>query len=150
MKSGSSPAAARSISPFPLLYASSFSGFYLPLMMVLWLLMLRGIAIEFRNHIDSPVWRRFWDVVFCVSSALLGHLLRRGAGQRRPRRAARRDRLFLRAALDQFPPRAATRHPRLVHHPHRRHRLLALTLHGSLWVQFNHGDVCERSSCLAA
>ncbi len=31
---------------FPLLYASSFSGFYLPLMMVLWLLMLRGIGIE--------------------------------------------------------------------------------------------------------
>src|SRR6516225_158262 len=32
---------------FPLLYASSFSGFYLPLMIVLWLLMLRGIGIEF-------------------------------------------------------------------------------------------------------
>jgi cytochrome d ubiquinol oxidase subunit II len=38
---------------FPELYASSFSGFYLPLMMVLWLLILRGISIEFRNHIDS-------------------------------------------------------------------------------------------------
>src|ERR1017187_7991877 len=36
---------------FPALYASSFSGFYLPLMMVLWLLILRGISIEFRNHI---------------------------------------------------------------------------------------------------
>ena len=32
---------------FPQLYASSFSGFYLPLMMVLWLLMLRAIGIEF-------------------------------------------------------------------------------------------------------
>src|SRR5579863_9980640 len=37
---------------FPLLYASSFSGFYLPLIMVLWLLILRGVAIEFRAHID--------------------------------------------------------------------------------------------------
>src|SRR5437016_5086906 len=46
---------------FPLLYASSFSGFYLPLMVVLWLLMLRGIAIEFRNHINSQVWKPFWD-----------------------------------------------------------------------------------------
>src|SRR6266498_4637926 len=36
---------------FPLLYASSFSGFYLPLMMVLWLLMLRGIGIELRSHV---------------------------------------------------------------------------------------------------
>ena len=32
---------------------SSFSGFYLPLMIVLWLLILRGISIEFRNHIQS-------------------------------------------------------------------------------------------------
>jgi cytochrome bd ubiquinol oxidase subunit II len=56
---------------FPALYASSFSGFYLPLMMVLWLLILRGIAIEFRNHIDSLVWQPFWDVVFGGASALL-------------------------------------------------------------------------------
>ncbi|MFN7996321.1 MAG: cytochrome d ubiquinol oxidase subunit II [Bryobacteraceae bacterium] len=56
---------------FPALYASSFSGFYLPLMMVLWLLILRGISIEFRNHIDSPVWIPFWDVVFSLASGLL-------------------------------------------------------------------------------
>ena len=56
---------------FPLLYASSFSGFYLPLMMVLWLLMLRGIGIELRAHMDNPVWRGFFDVVFCASSILL-------------------------------------------------------------------------------
>src|SRR5580698_1812417 len=41
---------------FPALYAASFSGFYLPLMMVLWLLILRGISIEFRNHIKSLAW----------------------------------------------------------------------------------------------
>ena len=56
---------------FPLLYASSFSGFYLPLMIVLWLLMLRGIGIELRAHMQNPVWLGFFDVVFCVSSALL-------------------------------------------------------------------------------
>ena len=56
---------------FPQLYASSFSGFYLPLMMVLWLLMLRAIGIEFRAHIENPVWQGFFDVVFCVASALL-------------------------------------------------------------------------------
>src|SRR5712664_598387 len=56
---------------FPLLYASAFSGFYLPLMMVLWLLMLRGISIEFRSHVESPVWRPLWDVVFGGASALL-------------------------------------------------------------------------------
>ncbi len=60
---------------FPALYASSFSGFYLPLMMVLWLLILRGIAIEFRNHIESPVWTPLWDVVFSGASGLLAIFL---------------------------------------------------------------------------
>ncbi len=56
---------------FPQLYASSFSGFYLPLMMVLWLLMLRAVGIEFRSHIENSVWQDFFDVVFSVSSILL-------------------------------------------------------------------------------
>jgi cytochrome bd ubiquinol oxidase subunit II len=56
---------------FPGLYASSFSGFYLPLMMVLWLLMIRGISIEFRNHIDSSTWKPFWDGGFAFGSILL-------------------------------------------------------------------------------
>ena len=56
---------------FPVLYAASFSGFYLPLIIVLWLLMLRGLAIELRNHVSSPVWAPFWDVVFAGSSVLL-------------------------------------------------------------------------------
>jgi cytochrome d ubiquinol oxidase subunit II len=56
---------------FPALYASSFSGFYLPLNMVLWLLMLRAVGIEFRTHLESPVWRGFFDGAFSLASALL-------------------------------------------------------------------------------
>jgi cytochrome d ubiquinol oxidase subunit II len=56
---------------FPLLYASAFSGFYLPLMIVLWLLILRGISLELRNHVDVGVWRSLLDGVFGFSSALL-------------------------------------------------------------------------------
>lgn len=56
---------------FPQLYASSFSGFYLPLMMVLWLLMLRAAGIEFRAYLPSPVWKGFFDVMFSLASALL-------------------------------------------------------------------------------
>jgi len=56
---------------FPLLYASAFSGFYLPLMIVLWLLILRGISLELRNHIDVGVWRSLLDGVFGMASALL-------------------------------------------------------------------------------
>lgn len=56
---------------FPLLYASSFSGFYLPLNIVLWLLVFRAIGIEFRLHGTDRVWRDFFDGVFCLSSLLL-------------------------------------------------------------------------------
>src|SRR5271168_3560898 len=56
---------------FPLLYASSFSGFYLPLTMVLWLLMLRGIGIELRTHIDDNLWKGFFDAIFGLASILL-------------------------------------------------------------------------------
>lgn len=56
---------------FPLLYASAFSGFYLALMIVLWLLIMRGAAVELRMKIDLGVWRSFFDGVFFFSSALL-------------------------------------------------------------------------------
>src|ERR1700756_1544350 len=56
---------------FSLLYASSFSGFYLPLMMVLWLLIGRGIGIELREHLDAVVWRGFFDGCFALASLLL-------------------------------------------------------------------------------
>ena len=60
---------------FPVLYAASFSGFYLPLMMVLWLLMLRALGIELLGHVDDPLWRRFWDFTFAGSSAALAMFL---------------------------------------------------------------------------
>src|SRR5579862_3026396 len=56
---------------FPELYASGFSGFYLPLMMVLWLLILRGLSIELRSHVDTHLWRSFWDAAFGLASLLL-------------------------------------------------------------------------------
>ena len=56
---------------FPLLYASAFSGFYLPLMIVLWLLVLRGVSLELRNHLEMGVWRTLLDGVFGLASALL-------------------------------------------------------------------------------
>jgi len=56
---------------FPLLYASAFSGFYLPLMIVLWLLVARGVSLELRNHLDMGVWRTLLDRLFGIASALL-------------------------------------------------------------------------------
>jgi cytochrome bd ubiquinol oxidase subunit II len=56
---------------FPMVYASGFSGFYLPLMIVLWLLMMRGIGIELRSHVQDPLWWSAFDFLFSVSSLLL-------------------------------------------------------------------------------
>ncbi len=56
---------------FPKAYASSFSGFYLAFIIVLWLLMFRGIAMELRAHFPSEIWHQFWDACFAGSSALL-------------------------------------------------------------------------------
>jgi len=56
---------------FPKAYASAFSGFYLPFVVVLWLLMFRGIAMELRGHFATKIWRDFWDAAFTASSALL-------------------------------------------------------------------------------
>lgn len=56
---------------FPALYAAAFSGFYLPLIMVLWLLILRAAGIELRHQLDNNLWKTFWDFVFCLSSILL-------------------------------------------------------------------------------
>jgi cytochrome bd ubiquinol oxidase subunit II len=59
---------------FPNLYATSFSGFYLALMLVLWLLLLRGLGIEFRHQIHHAMWEDAWDVVFSLASVLLALL----------------------------------------------------------------------------
>ncbi len=56
---------------FPLLYASAFSGFYLALMIVLWLLIARALGVELRMHSDLQVWRSFFDGLFFSSSVLL-------------------------------------------------------------------------------
>jgi cytochrome d ubiquinol oxidase subunit II len=59
---------------FPHLYAASFSGFYLALMIVLWLLLLRGLGIEFRHQVENDLWRHAWDVAFSLASLLLALL----------------------------------------------------------------------------
>ncbi len=56
---------------FPAAYAAAFSGFYLALVVVLWLLMFRGIAMELRSHFPSEIWHQFWDASFAGSSTLL-------------------------------------------------------------------------------
>ncbi|KQY82096.1 cytochrome d ubiquinol oxidase subunit 2 [Paenibacillus sp. Root52] len=59
---------------FPHWYATLFSGFYLPLVVVLLALIGRGVAFEFRSKVKQQQWRKTWDIIIVVSSALLPFL----------------------------------------------------------------------------
>ena len=69
---------------FPRVLASGLSGFYFAIFLLLWALILRGVSIEFRSHVDHPLWRAAWDAVFAGASttlpvlfgAALGNLVR--------------------------------------------------------------------------
>jgi cytochrome d ubiquinol oxidase subunit II len=60
---------------FPKTYAVMFSGLYTPLMLLLFALILRGVAFEFRGKEDSDAWRRTWDTCLVVGSFLPALLL---------------------------------------------------------------------------
>jgi len=60
---------------FPVAYAVGFSGFYMPLMLLLWVIILRGLAIELRSHVENPLWAAFWDVSFALGSTLIAVVL---------------------------------------------------------------------------
>ncbi|GAA3950507.1 cytochrome d ubiquinol oxidase subunit II [Actinoplanes auranticolor] len=49
---------------FPEWYATLFSGFYLPLLLILVALILRGVAFEYRGKRDDAAWKRRWD--YCI------------------------------------------------------------------------------------
>ncbi len=65
---------------FPRLYAVSFSGFYLAFMILLWCLIGRGLSLEIRSHLGSPVWRTACDILFPIVSFLIAFALGAAAG----------------------------------------------------------------------
>jgi cytochrome d ubiquinol oxidase subunit II len=56
---------------FPVAYAAIFSAFYVPFMIFLVGLIFRGVAIEFRSKEPGLLWRKTWDVVYCVASIII-------------------------------------------------------------------------------
>ncbi|PWB54119.1 MAG: cytochrome d ubiquinol oxidase subunit II [Anaerolineales bacterium] len=60
---------------FPNWYATLFSGFYLPLFLVLIGLIVRGVAFEFRSKDENPTWRSLWDWCIFTGSLLAAVLL---------------------------------------------------------------------------
>ena len=120
-------------------------------MIVLWLLILRGISIEFRNHVASVVWHPLWDAVFAASSGLLAIFF--GAALGNVVRGVPLDRagdFFLplwtdfsagneAGILDWYTVLVAVA------------ALLTLTVHGALWLALkNEGAVEPRARALAS
>lgn len=68
------------IAAFPKLMATAFSGYYLALFLILWCLVLRGMALEVGGHINDRMWQGFWDFVFVVASLLLAILFGTAGG----------------------------------------------------------------------
>ena len=56
---------------FPTVLSAGLSGFYFAIFLVIWCLIGRGLAVEFRSHVTDPLWRSFWDTVFMLTSLLL-------------------------------------------------------------------------------
>jgi cytochrome bd ubiquinol oxidase subunit II len=135
---------------FPALYASGFSGFYLPLMIVLWLLILRGTSIEFRNHLHSAVWEPVWDFLFCASSSLLAVFF--GAAFANVVRGVPLDSTgyFFEPLWTNFALGEETGILDWYTIMVGILALLALIMHGALWVQLKtSGPVSQRSARLA-
>jgi cytochrome d ubiquinol oxidase subunit II len=65
---------------FPKLLASAFAGYYLALFLILWCLILRGIALEVGGHINDRMWQGFWDFVLVLANTLLAILFGAAAG----------------------------------------------------------------------
>lgn len=59
---------------FPNAYASIFSAFYIPFVLLLFALIFRAVSLEFRSKRTSPFWRGFWDILFFVGSTLAAFL----------------------------------------------------------------------------
>lgn len=60
---------------FPEVYATAFSGFYMALILLLFALIFRAVAIEFRSKQPMRWWRQMWDVSFSVSSLVASLLI---------------------------------------------------------------------------
>jgi cytochrome d ubiquinol oxidase subunit II len=135
---------------FPTLLAVSFSGFYLPLMLVLWLLLGRGMGIELRYHVEDPMWQQFWDVTSSLASLLLAICFGAALGNILRGVPIGEDGNFFAALWTNFrvddAPGILDWYTLLVGVL----AVLALTYHGAVWLASRaRGEVRERSALAA-
>ena len=126
---------------FPLTYASMFSFLYLPLLLVLFSLIVRGVSIEFRNKSENARWRSVWDWALAISSLTAPLVLGLGFGN-----------------IFQGLPIAATGYKGTFFGLFNGYGLLTAVLfivlflqHGALWLEYrNGGKLAERARAFAS
>lgn len=135
---------------FPVLYAVSFSGFYLPIHIVLWLLILRGIGIEFRTHLANPVAASLFDGFFALSSFLLALFFGAALGNVIRGVSMGADQSFFEPLWTTLLPWGETGILDWYTIFTGLFTVIALMAHGALWVSLKtRGDIRDRASSLA-
>jgi cytochrome d ubiquinol oxidase subunit II len=136
---------------FPLLYAAAFSGFYLPLMIVLWLLIIRGVSIDLRGHVAMALWRQFFDAAFFMASGLLTFFLGVALGNVVRGVPMGPDRVFIQPLWTTF---SSTGKPGIIDWYTAlvgAMALAAIAEHGALWIAYRTtGPVQDRARARVA
>jgi cytochrome d ubiquinol oxidase subunit II len=136
---------------FPKVLAAGLSGLYLAVFMLLWVLILRGIAIEFRSHVPDGMWRAFWDSVFSIASTLAPVLLGAALGNVVRGVPLAADGWFGLPLFDSFSPHGALGILDWYTVVAGVTALAVLAHHGALFLAWKtDGDVSERSRGVAA
>jgi len=121
---------------FPHAYATAFSGFYLPFMLLLFALIFRAVSMEFRSKRPSPGWRRFWDGAFFTASTLATFLFGVAVGNSMQGMPIGADREFAGTIFDLLRP-----YPLLVGV----FAVATFAMHGSIYLYLKtEGDLQQR------
>ncbi len=121
---------------FPHAYATAFSGFYLPFMLLLFALIFRAVSMEFRSKRPSPAWRRFWDGAFFAASLLATFLFGVAVGNSMQGMPIGPDKEFAGTVLDLLRP-----YPLLVG----AFAVATFAMHGSIYLYLKtEGELQQR------
>src|SRR5262245_9534449 len=132
---------------FPKLLASAFAGFYLALFLILWCLILCGIALDSGGHINDRMWQGFWDFVFVFANTLLAILFGAAAGNMARGVPLASDGTFSMAFFTDFTPRGYVGLLDWYTVSVALFAVVALAAHGATYLTLKtQGDVHDRSA----